>query len=91
MTSTFKFGNEIETYKPPIQNDYASRVMSEKMREIIQHNKNTGTTSVTFGALDPVQVVQMNNHVDSIYVSGWQCASTASSRFSGLSNEYGSK
>jgi isocitrate lyase len=78
MTSTFKFGNEIETYKPPIQNDYASRVMSEKMREIIQHNKNTGTTSVTFGALDPVQVVQMNNHVDSIYVSGWQCASTAS-------------
>ena len=78
MTSTFKFGNEIDIYKPPIQNEYASRVMSEKMRSIIEQNKKSGHASVTFGALDPVQIVQMNNYVDSIYVSGWQCASTAS-------------
>ncbi|EJK45720.1 isocitrate lyase [Thalassiosira oceanica] len=32
----------------------------------------------TFGALDTVQVVQMAPHLSSIYVSGWQCSSTAS-------------
>jgi hypothetical protein len=34
--------------------------------------------SHTFGALDPVQVVQMSAHLSSIYISGWQCSSTAS-------------
>ena len=35
--------------------------------------------SHTFGALDPIQVVQMAPHLSTIYVSGWQCSSTASS------------
>jgi len=34
--------------------------------------------SHTFGALDPVQVIQMAPHLSSIYVSGWQSSSTAS-------------
>jgi isocitrate lyase len=34
--------------------------------------------SMTFGALDPVQVVQMANYVSTIYISGWQSSSTAS-------------
>lgn len=38
-----------------------------------------GGYSHTFGALDPVQVTQMGPHLSSIYVSGWQCSSTASS------------
>ena len=38
-----------------------------------------GGYSHTFGALDPVQVTQMSPHLSSIYVSGWQCSSTASS------------
>jgi isocitrate lyase len=36
------------------------------------------TCSRTFGALDPIHVAQMAKYVDSIYVSGWQCSSTAS-------------
>lgn len=35
--------------------------------------------SRTFGALDPVQVTMMAKHLDSIYVSGWQCSSTHTS------------
>ena len=37
-----------------------------------------GTAAHTFGALDPVQVVQMAKHLPCVYVSGWQCSSTAS-------------
>jgi isocitrate lyase len=39
---------------------------------------NVGGYSHTFGALDPVQAVQMAPHLSSVYVSGWQCSSTAS-------------
>ena len=38
----------------------------------------TGGHSRTFGALDPVQVTLMAPHLTSIYVSGWQSSSTAS-------------
>merc|ERR1711988_1768832 len=37
-----------------------------------------GTCSHTFGALDPVQVTQMAKYLTSVYVSGWQSSSTAS-------------
>merc|ERR1719226_479679 len=42
-----------------------------------EHQAN-GTCSHTFGALDPVQVVQMAKYLTSVYVSGWQSSSTAS-------------
>jgi len=29
--------------------------------------------------LDPVQITQMAKHLETVYVSGWQCSSTASS------------
>ena len=38
----------------------------------------TGGHSRTFGALDPVQVTLMAPHLTSIYISGWQSSSTAS-------------
>lgn len=38
-----------------------------------------GTTSHTYGALDPVQVTQMAKYLETVYVSGWQSSSTASS------------
>ncbi|KAI8854747.1 Pyruvate/Phosphoenolpyruvate kinase-like domain-containing protein [Chytridium lagenaria] len=34
--------------------------------------------SRTYGSLDPIQVAQMGKYLDTIYVSGWQCSSTAS-------------
>lgn len=30
-------------------------------------------------SLDPVQITQMAKHLETVYVSGWQCSSTASS------------
>merc|ERR1719253_1928710 len=42
-----------------------------------EHAKN-GTVSHTFGALDPVQIEQMSKYLTSVYVSGWQSSSTAS-------------
>jgi len=32
----------------------------------------------TFGMLDPVQVTQAAKYLSTVYVSGWQCSSTAS-------------
>lgn len=42
------------------------------------NHKANKTASFTYGALDPVQVAQMGKYLDTIYVSGWQCSSTAS-------------
>ena len=43
----------------------------------MKHKKNK-TASFTYGALDPVQVAQMGKYLETIYVSGWQSSSTAS-------------
>jgi isocitrate lyase len=52
---------------------------SEKLYSLLKNLYGVGGYSHTFGALDPVQVIQMAPHLSSIYVSGWQCSSTASS------------
>ncbi len=41
-------------------------------------HKAAKTASFTYGALDPVQVAQMGKYLETIYVSGWQSSSTAS-------------
>jgi len=56
-----------------------SNQSSLKLHSLLTNLHNRGGYSHTFGALDPVQVVQMAPHLTSIYVSGWQCSSTASS------------
>jgi len=38
-----------------------------------------GDTSSTYGCLDPTMLTQMAKYLDTVYVSGWQCSSTASS------------
>jgi isocitrate lyase len=57
---------------------YASSTQAEKMFALCAEHKKNGTTSHTFGALDPVQVAQMAECIETVYVSGWQCSSTAS-------------
>merc|ERR1712099_66962 len=57
---------------------YAGAKMSEKLYTIMRANQKNGSTSHTFGALDTVQVTQMAKYLTSVYVSGWQCSSTAS-------------
>ncbi|KAI9022768.1 isocitrate lyase [Phycomyces nitens] len=58
---------------------YRSDVQAKKVWKILQGHKKNGTTTHTFGALDPVQVTQMAPYLETVYVSGWQCSSTASS------------
>jgi len=52
--------------------------VSTKLYKMLREHQAKGTCSHTFGALDTVQVVQMAKYLTSVYVSGWQCSSTAS-------------
>jgi isocitrate lyase len=56
---------------------FSSR-QSDKLYTLLKQLYAVGGYSHTFGALDTVQVTQMGPHLSSIYVSGWQCSSTAS-------------
>ncbi|KAK9695105.1 isocitrate lyase 1 [Basidiobolus ranarum] len=59
--------------------EYPSNVMAKKLWQIVSNRFVNGTTSHTFGSLDPVQVTLMSKYLETIYVSGWQSSSTASS------------
>ncbi|CCF60702.1 hypothetical protein KAFR_0L00940 [Kazachstania africana CBS 2517] len=61
----------------PLTN-YQSSEMSKKLYGILANHHKNATVSRTFGALDPIQITQMSKYLDTIYVSGWQCSSTAS-------------
>ncbi|CAE7215477.1 unnamed protein product, partial [Symbiodinium necroappetens] len=52
--------------------------VSDKLYKMLRDHQAKGTCSHTFGALDTVQVTQMAKYLTSVYVSGWQCSSTAS-------------
>lgn len=56
-----------------------SNASSQKLYSLLTSLHAVGGYSHTFGALDPVQVVQMAPHLNTIYISGWQTSSTASS------------
>lgn len=70
--------DEVNVMKPTLSNSYVSNILADKLYWKLRSNFNTRSTSYTFGCLDPVQAVQMAPFVDLIYISGWQCASTAS-------------
>eukprot|EP00968_Pinguiococcus_pyrenoidosus_P018528 scaffold1948_cov244-Pinguiococcus_pyrenoidosus.AAC.6 len=55
-----------------------ANVTARKLWALLHELAPRGGYSHTFGALDPVQVVSMAPQLSSIYVSGWQCSSTAS-------------
>lgn len=59
--------------------EYPSNTQAKKLWAILQRHQRNRTTAYTFGALDPIQVIQMAKYHETIYVSGWQCSSTASS------------
>merc|ERR1719355_451056 len=60
----------------PLQ--FTGAKVSQKLYDMMRDHQAKGTASHTFGALDPVQIVQMNKYLTSVYVSGWQSSSTAS-------------
>ena len=53
--------------------------MACKLYKLLRDLYKNKEASYTFGALDPVQVVSMAPYLSTVYVSGWQCSSTASS------------
>ncbi|KAK6456205.1 isocitrate lyase [Scheffersomyces xylosifermentans] len=58
--------------------DYPSSNQAKKLFKLLEEHDKNKSVSYTFGALDPIHVAQMAKYLDSIYVSGWQCSSTAS-------------
>lgn len=67
---------DIVALRGNIRQNYASNEIAKKLWKTLKTHQANGTASRTFGALDPVQVTMMAKHLDSIYVSGWQCSST---------------
>ncbi|KAG8800560.1 isocitrate lyase 1, partial [Serendipita sp. 399] len=61
----------------PIQ--YPSDAQGKKLWALLEQHWKHKTPSHTYGALDPVQVTQMAKYLETVYVSGWQSSSTASS------------
>lgn len=71
---------KVAVLRETLQQDYPSNVMARKAWNLFQdlQKNGKGGYSHTFGALDPVQVIEMAPYLTTIYVSGWQCSSTAS-------------
>ncbi|CAN1161196.1 Isocitrate lyase, partial [Linum perenne] len=68
--------NDVVALRGNLHQSYGSNEMAKKLWRTLKTHQANGTASRTFGALDPVQVTMMAKHLDSIYVSGWQCSST---------------
>lgn len=70
---------DVVSLRGHLKQSYASDELAKKLWRTLKTHQANGTTSRTFGALDPVQVTMMAKHLDTIYVSGWQCSSTHTS------------
>lgn len=82
-----RFRGKIRHYTPediaPLRNSFKvdypiSSYMAFKLYNNLRERYNKGEYMHTFGALDPVQVINLGKYLDCLYVSGWQCSSTAS-------------
>lgn len=70
---------EIVSKRGTLAIQYPSNDQSKKLWGILENRFATKDVSATYGCLDPVMVSQMAKYLDTVYVSGWQCSSTASS------------
>ncbi|KAI5287266.1 isocitrate lyase 1 [Ascosphaera aggregata] len=59
--------------------DYPSTAQSKKLWKTLEERFNNKSVSYTYGCLEPTMLTQMVKYLDTIYVSGWQSSSTASS------------
>ncbi|KAJ2302954.1 isocitrate lyase 1 [Coemansia sp. RSA 2705] len=62
-----------------VQPSYLSDAQAKKAFALFEQHFAQRTQSHTFGCLDPIQVAQMAKYLETVYVSGWQSSSTASS------------
>ncbi|ETN45305.1 isocitrate lyase [Cyphellophora europaea CBS 101466] len=58
---------------------YPSNDLAKKLWVLMEQRFADRTASATFGCLEPTMLTQMNKYLDTVYVSGWQSSSTASS------------
>ncbi|KAK0554447.1 isocitrate lyase 1 [Tilletia horrida] len=70
---------QVVSKRGTLKQTYPSNEQGKKLWALLQAHDKAGTTSHTYGALDPVQVTQMAKYLETVYVSGWQSSSTASS------------
>lgn len=70
---------EIVQKRGNLKIQYPSNDQSKKLWKLLEERFATKTVSATYGCLDPVMVSQMAKYLDTVYVSGWQSSSTASS------------
>lgn len=70
---------QIVTKRGNLKIQYPSNEQSKKVWRTLEGRFKNKDASFTYGCLDPVMVTQMAKYIDTVYVSGWQCSSTASS------------
>ncbi|KAK8069535.1 Isocitrate lyase [Apiospora phragmitis] len=59
--------------------EYPSNAQSKKLWKILEGRFQNRDASYTYGCLEPTMLTQMAKYLDTVYVSGWQSSSTASS------------
>lgn len=69
---------KVASFRNSIMTEPLSNFTAKKLYDIMRTRFNERKYVHTFGCLDPVQVAQMAPHLEAVYVSGWQCSSTAS-------------
>jgi len=69
---------EVVRLRSPLTREYAGTKPAIKLWKMLTEMHANKKFSHTFGCLDPVQVIQMAKYLTTIYVSGWQSSSTAS-------------
>ncbi|KAI0414086.1 isocitrate lyase [Xylaria grammica] len=70
---------QIVSKRGHLQVQYPSNAQSKKLWNILENRFKNRDASYTYGCLEPTAITQMAKYLDTIYVSGWQSSSTASS------------
>lgn len=72
---------DVAVLRGTLKVEYPSNHTAKKLYNMMRYMHENKKYTATYGALDPVQVVNEAKYLDTIYVSGWQCSSTASTSF----------
>jgi len=70
---------QIVSKRGTLKIEYPSNAQSKKLWQILENRFKNGDVSYTYGCLEPTMLTQMAKYLDTVYVSGWQSSSTASS------------
>jgi hypothetical protein len=71
--------SDVVNLRGSVNQKYPSSKAADKAFSLFRDLQSAKKCTTTFGALDTVQVTQMAKYLPTVYVSGWQSSSTASS------------